>query len=302
MESLFFNIQNNHYRVTQIDKYNVGNIERVDIQNGLLFFKVNIKNGVWRLNIKDIDRFVMIAVVNQGSLVVNNKILNSGYSATFAVSYYEFSIELKKSKKSDIFILFVADFFLKRYLEDKADNPIDYLYNLLREKESFCSIQKNSLDALSSYIIKQVVEVKNSSCMQRLRGESLILELLIHHLSFLNIPKNSLSSDDLKIVKKANAILQKEFRKPPTIKELAKRCATNDTKLKRVFKEFHNLTINQYIQNLKLEYANILLQDSSLSVKEVVFKVGYKHQGYFSKIFFDKYGITPSALSREINF
>jgi AraC-like DNA-binding protein len=56
------------------------------------------------------------------------------------------------------------------------------------------------------------------------------------------------------------------------------------------------LTIYAYIQKLRLEKANILLKEDSLSIGEIAKKVGYKHQGHFSKLFFESYGIYPKEL------
>ena len=56
------------------------------------------------------------------------------------------------------------------------------------------------------------------------------------------------------------------------------------------------MTIYSYIQKLKLEKANLLLKDKILNIGEIAKDVGYKHQGHFSKLFFENYGIYPKDL------
>ena len=59
-------------------------------------------------------------------------------------------------------------------------------------------------------------------------------------------------------------------------------CATNESKLKKIFKKVYKTTIYGYIQKLRLEKANLLLKEQSLNIGEIAKEVGYKHQGHFS--------------------
>ena len=44
--------------------------------------------------------------------------------------------------------------------------------------------------------------------------------------------------------------------------------------------------LHAYVQKLRSEETNLLLKEESLTIAEVVKRVGYKHQEYFSKSFF----------------
>ena len=71
---------------------------------------------------------------------------------------------------------------------------------------------------------------------------------------------------------------------------------TNDFKLKKYFKKVYQTTIYSYVQKIRLEKANLLLRENLMSVTEIATKVGYKHQGYFSSIFYKAYGVYPKDL------
>ncbi len=76
-------------------------------------------------------------------------------------------------------------------------------------------------------------------------------------------------------------------------------CATNMSPNSKttLHKRSLRLTIYSYIQELKLQKANKLLTTiRELSIGEIASRVGYKHQGYFSQLFFQKYGIYPKEL------
>jgi AraC-like DNA-binding protein len=53
-----------------------------------------------------------------------------------------------------------------------------------------------------------------------------------------------------------------------------------------------------YIKTQRLEKAKELLETSDLSVSEAAFKTGFGTPSNFSKVFFEKYGITPSQFRR----
>jgi len=80
---------------------------------------------------------------------------------------------------------------------------------------------------------------------------------------------------------------------------LAKRCGTNKTKINKVFQNIYKVTISNYIKKLRLEKANILLKEGTYSIGDVAKKVGYAHQGNFSKLFFEKYGLSPKEVLNQ---
>ena len=136
--------------------------------------------------------------------------------------------------------------------------------------------------------------------MNSIRCEHSVVEFLIHRLSLCDMVVKDISNEDFKMAKRAKDILLNSFALAPTISELAHLSATNESKLKIVFKRVYKTTIYNYIQKLRLEEANILLKERLYSIGEISKKVGYKHQGHFSKLFFDFYGIYPKDLSKRV--
>ena len=62
----------------------------------------------------------------------------------------------------------------------------------------------------------------------------------------------------------------------------------------RIFKEETGVSINAYINNLRMTYAGELLADKNSYIKEVAISVGFEDQLYFSRLFKRYYGVTPS--------
>ncbi len=302
MESFFFNITDTRYKITSILSNKNNYITRVDISNGIVFLDISLDAlAQFDFDIKNLDRMVMISVVEEGELLIDDHIQKQSFkSASQNISIYYSSkqdMKLKSThKKSKIFILFIADFFLKRYLTSNENEPIDFLYKKLQGEVSLKLLSTQPSDALSLYIIEKVINTKLNNTMQSIRCEHSVIEFIIHRFSLFDMIPKGISDEEYCISKRAKDILLKNFINPPTIPVLAHMCATNESKLKKVFKKVYKSTIYNYIQKLKLEEANILLKEQTLSIGEISKKVGYKHQGHFSKLFFKTYGVYPKDL------
>jgi AraC-like DNA-binding protein len=301
MESFFFNITDRSYKITDIYKKNDSYIKRVDISNGVVFLDINLQKYIKQeFKVKNLDRMVAICVIKNGNFNIKDNITNKNFKSKqnqiqiYCSSRQDFILELDQSDKTDIFIVFIADFFLKRYLSNSDIEPIDFIYNKIQKELSMELVNSFSIDALSLYIIEKIKQKQTN--MNSIKCEHNIIEFMIHCFSLFDFYDNTINQDDLIIVKKAKDYLLKNFASAPTIKELAHICATNETKLKKIFKQVYKITIYEYIQKLRLEEANLLLRDKILNIGEISKKVGYKHQGNFSKLFFNHFGVYPKDL------
>jgi len=307
MDSFFFNVTDKCYKTTEIFKYQDQHATRVDISNGLVFFDIALSLKEEKtLKLKNLDRMNFIVSLGQGNCEIKDNLTNSHFSLTehntylFATSRQDIEITIEPSQKSEIFILFIGDFFIKRYLSDNVDEPINFLYKKLQQEVSLELINETATDALSLYLIDKLVSAKNSEKMNSMISEHRAIEYMIHRFSMLDlqIPAEH-STEEIDIAAKAKEVILQNYKTPPSIKELAKLCGTNDFKLKKYFKKINQTTIYTYIQKLRLEKANLLLREHLMSVSEIANEVGYKHQGHFSAIFFKTYGVYPKDLKNS---
>lgn len=306
MDSFFFNITDKRYKTTKLLHNKNDYIKRVDISNGIVFFDINLENNEEKeFCIKNLDRMTVLSVVKEGSFSLFDKIKQHDFVSKedemniYCSSKQDFSLTINKASKSNIFILFIADFFLKRYISSDKNEPIDFLYNTIQQDVSLALIESSTIDALSLYTIDKIINTKLHNNMNSIRCEHSVIEFLIHRLSLLDMYDDSISEEELQIAKKAKSHLLKNFVSSPTIHILAHLCATNESKLKIVFKKVYKMTIYSYIQKLRLEKANQLLKDQVLNIGEIAKDVGYKHQGHFSKLFFETYGVYPKDLLKH---
>ena len=302
MDSFFFNITDNRYRVTDIFKEKKSYLKRVDISNGIVFFKGTLLGKEEKIELQNLDRMIMIVVVQQGQVTLTDHItqrtmlIKVGQISMYASSKQDITMTIENREKSNVFILFVADFFLKRYVSGQANEPIDFLYTKIQKEIALEHINTQPIDALSVYSIEKILNILDADKMKSIRTEHRIMEFMIHRFSLLDILLEGMSPDELALASCAKEILLQDFREPPTVEMLAHLCATNTTKLKKVFKKVYEVTLYGYVQKLRLKEANMLLRNENLSIGEIANRVGYKHQGHFTKLFVATYGVHPKAL------
>jgi AraC-like DNA-binding protein len=290
MDSIFFNITDTKFRVTKLSK----NSKKIDISNGVILYDIN---SLTEIEFKSFDRFLMILSNQESKTEIFNQIENKLFIPKSSSTSLFISTKQDISIKSDkLSILLVADFFLKRYLSGDKSDPIDYIYDNFTKNRSLELLDSFATDALTSYLFNKISNAKKE-WMVSLKMELIAIELLIHQLSLLTLQKSDeIDIKDSEIAKRAKSIINKNLKDPPTIENLAHLCATNESKLKKSFKELYKTTIGNYIKTQRLHRANILLKEKNLSIKEIAYMVGYKHQGHFSRLFFEQFGIYPKDI------
>jgi AraC-like DNA-binding protein len=101
-------------------------------------------------------------------------------------------------------------------------------------------------------------------------------------------------------IQKAAGLLKQNLNTPLTIKELAKEIGTNPSKLQEGFRYIFGLTVNNYLNKLRLEYARDQLMIGELNISEIANNIGIANKSYFSRLFKAKYQVNPKEFSNKI--
>ena len=83
------------------------------------------------------------------------------------------------------------------------------------------------------------------------------------------------------------------------INEICKELGISRTQLHRKLKALTGLSTSIFLREIRLNEGYKLLSNNQLSISEVAYSVGFNDPNYFSKMFFEKYQITPSALKNS---
>lgn len=105
-----------------------------------------------------------------------------------------------------------------------------------------------------------------------------------------------MTREDFKKVVEAHKRIEQEAASFFTIYELSQELGISEQKLKAGFKELYQQTIWDYANNVRMNMAVNLLQDTGLSISEIAEKVGYQSQVAFINMFKKWCGITPGQF------
>lgn len=94
--------------------------------------------------------------------------------------------------------------------------------------------------------------------------------------------------------------IQSHIARPITLRELGDAVFLSESQIIRIFKKDLGVTPYDYILDLKLLRAKTLLQNTALRVRDVAFSLGFHDEHYFSYLFRQKTGKTPTAYRKGL--
>jgi len=109
------------------------------------------------------------------------------------------------------------------------------------------------------------------------------------------------SADRLKLerLKTVAQYMQEHYAQPIRLGELAALVAVNESYLCRFFKELTHQTPLEYLHQVRVQQAALLLKNSSAKVMDVALDTGFHHLSYFIAVFKQHFGCTPSAYRKR---
>lgn len=102
-----------------------------------------------------------------------------------------------------------------------------------------------------------------------------------------------------KIIDDIKKIIDKDYADISSIGVIAERIQMSSGYINKLFKQYTDETINDYLLTVRMKAAAKLLKDPYIKVYEVAYKTGYESTAYFTSVFKNFYGITPKAFRTE---
>jgi signal transduction histidine kinase/DNA-binding LacI/PurR family transcriptional regulator/CheY-like chemotaxis protein len=107
-----------------------------------------------------------------------------------------------------------------------------------------------------------------------------------------------LGAEAQRVVRQAMAYIHEHYAEPVSREDLARHVAVSERYLTRCFQHDAGVTPVTYLTRYRVKRARELLTCKGLSITEVALAVGFSDSGYFSRVFRDEVGISPSAFQR----
>lgn len=84
-----------------------------------------------------------------------------------------------------------------------------------------------------------------------------------------------------------------------TLESISRAIYLNRTYLSQQFKDEIGCTIPKYLEQIRINYALLLLRSSNTAISDISEQVGFSNQNYFSKVFKDVTGVTPMQYRKK---
>jgi len=101
-----------------------------------------------------------------------------------------------------------------------------------------------------------------------------------------------------KRIKTIVAFMETDLRLQVTLHDVAPLVNLSSSRLRHVFKDATGMSLKQYQKRLRMQKARELLEESFLSIKEIMMETGIQDRNHFARTFRKMYGSTPSEHRR----
>lgn len=161
-------------------------------------------------------------------------------------------------------------------------NLFDFLYESLITPSKYLS---ETMDP------KAVIYVK----LFKIESKAVLMGEVCHYLTQLIEQLKNLKSDPAgMIINHLREFIDKNYAEPLSIDILAEKFHFSPNYLRSMFKKHTGITVLEYITEVRLRSAEILVRTTSLTVSRISAETGYSNPSYFCLLFSKKYGLTPN--------
>lgn len=120
--------------------------------------------------------------------------------------------------------------------------------------------------------------------------------LITDVLEYINRAKNSGTET---IVSQIKQYMEKHYRDSITLNDMANEYYINPAYLSRAFKKETGINFNDYLNQIRMNKAAFLLENSKMKIYEVAAEVGYENVNYFMRKFKERYNETPKQYKNH---
>lgn len=206
----------------------------------------------------------------------------------------------KENERTNVFSLeIIRQQFNERetYHYKGLDKQLQKLFRDFDSKENF--YHQGNYSIMAAGVVDEIESKQYSGFLRSVFVEAKALEMLAIQIHQYHDDQREdrlpqiLRRSDVEKVKLSVDLIHQDLSQNHSVDFIAKEVGTNVNKLQDGFKYMFDLTVNKYMQQAKLEAAKELLASSEYNISQIVSMIGLNNRSYFSKIFKEKYGVSP---------
>lgn len=198
----------------------------------------------------------------------------------------------------------------KKFLKKRLNN-VDELNRKLYEV-FLDTDHENTFRYFGNYNLKLADKIsalrksKTKGMIRIMQIEGMVYQILSMHILQYDravknkAPKTTLLKSELKIVRNISKMILKDVSKDYSLDMLSAESGLSQAKLQEGFKLLYTRTVTEYIRHVRLEEARDYIRTTEMNISQIVYTIGFSSRSYFSKIFKNKYSISPSEFKESL--
>ncbi len=200
--------------------------------------------------------------------------------------------EINNTEGWEVLVFHIPDEFLIQFANEFMDHlSVDHLPELT--SDMFIRVDLN--DITRTYFHSMIPyfsqDIPPSEKLLELKFKELLLDILSNPLNKQLIAYILHLNDNIK--PPIWQVMEKNYTYNLSLKEYARISSRSLAAFKREFYEYYHITPGKWLTTKRLKHASILLHTTKQSISEIAFNSGFENVSHFSRIFKEKYGLSP---------
>ena len=162
-------------------------------------------------------------------------------------------------------------------------------------------------NAALDYLHHRILQMAESKEASGLQVDEMVMDLLEKVMQVISGSTqdvdpigNSLKQFHLGTIENAKEYIMKHFHENISLKQLAQHCYVSPFHFSRIFKSVMNVSPHQYLSEIRLNHAKILLTTTDEPVTDIAFACGYNSIEHFATAYRQRFKLNPSRYRKEL--
>jgi len=157
------------------------------------------------------------------------------------------------------------------------------------------------------FLLREILYCPYTGWMKKPFLEGKALELLV--MVMLNISSSvsqkKISNEishrlcDKEKMYEVKKTIENNLQNPPALAELSRQAGISHPKLNHCFKTLYGKTVFEYLREMRLKKAKLLLDEGKMNITEISYETGFSNPSHFSRSFKTCYGANPGEYLRR---
>ena len=100
-------------------------------------------------------------------------------------------------------------------------------------------------------------------------------------------------------IKRVTAVLDQQYRDPPTVEQLADEVGLSASRLAHLFRQEESRSIQSYVQDRRLNMAAMLIVQTHERISQIAYSVGFGDVSNFNHAFKRRFEMSPRQYRKN---